>query len=222
MRRCLVVLSFAATGGIAPRKSHPSHSSCLIRTRRVWEMYASLGAVQLAHMDGRHWLCDDGTFSFYRTMRGFQVLIEKEWLSFGHQFQLRNGAPEVARKLGGDGALCQSEFSPVFVQFLECVFHIATQWPTAMEFNQVCCSCLARRFLFRFFFSLTMLTGDACSRSCCSLSSIPLLDGLVRSLLAQFNVPPTPLLADMPVFRPFSRSHLNPPRMMVPLRHVPL
>ena len=76
---------------------------------------------------------------YYRTMRGFQVLIEKEWLSFGHQFVERGGRPQLARDVGKLGVFEQESTSPVFLQFLECVHHIMSQFPAAMAFNEVRC-----------------------------------------------------------------------------------
>lgn len=63
---------------------------------------------------------------YYRTIHGFQVLIEKEWLSFGHKFVHRCGL------LTGD----PKEVSPIFTQFLEAVWQITLQFPTAFQFNE--------------------------------------------------------------------------------------
>lgn len=63
---------------------------------------------------------------YYRTIQGFGVLIEKDWLQFGHQFLTRNGITNYAN---------EKERSPIFVQFLDCVHQIINQFPTAFEFN---------------------------------------------------------------------------------------
>ncbi|XP_049557265.1 myotubularin-related protein 6 isoform X4 [Orcinus orca] len=63
---------------------------------------------------------------YYRTIRGFMVLIEKDWISFGHKYSERCG------HLDGD----PKEVSPVFTQFLECVWHLTEQFPQAFEFNE--------------------------------------------------------------------------------------
>jgi hypothetical protein len=64
---------------------------------------------------------------FYRTIKGFMVLIEKEWLSFGHQFGLRSGF--FTKELSED------QRSPIFLQWLDCVHQILLQFPHLFEFN---------------------------------------------------------------------------------------
>ncbi|KAK0144314.1 Myotubularin-related protein 7 [Merluccius polli] len=63
---------------------------------------------------------------YYRTLKGLMVLIEREWVSFGHKFSHR------CNHLDGDS----KEVSPVMDQFLECVWQLTEQFPCAFEYNE--------------------------------------------------------------------------------------
>ncbi|KAM8880315.1 phosphatidylinositol-3-phosphate phosphatase MTMR7-like isoform 1-T1 [Spinachia spinachia] len=63
---------------------------------------------------------------YYRTIKGLMVLLEKDWVSFGHKFSHRYA------HLDGD----PKEVSPVIDQFLECVWQLSEQFPCAFEFNE--------------------------------------------------------------------------------------
>ncbi|XP_003386474.2 PREDICTED: uncharacterized protein LOC100632035 [Amphimedon queenslandica] len=74
-------------------------------------------------------LCDP----YYRTMDGFQVLIQKEWLWFGHPFQSRHSRSRAA--VGGASSKIKED-GPVFLQWIDCVWQITRQCPFAFEFNE--------------------------------------------------------------------------------------
>ncbi|XP_076126980.1 phosphatidylinositol-3,5-bisphosphate 3-phosphatase MTMR3 isoform X1 [Alosa pseudoharengus] len=65
---------------------------------------------------------------YYRTVEGFQVLVETEWLDFGHKFADRCGHGENAEDL--------NERCPVFLQWLDCVHQLQRQFPCSFEFNE--------------------------------------------------------------------------------------
>nr|XP_020456199.1 myotubularin-related protein 4 isoform X2 [Monopterus albus] len=65
---------------------------------------------------------------YYRTIEGFQVLIETEWLDYGHKFGDRCGHQENADDV--------SEQCPVFLQWLDCIHQLLKQFPCLFEFNE--------------------------------------------------------------------------------------
>jgi hypothetical protein len=91
--------------------------SVLVHCSDGWDRTAQLTSLPMLMMD-----------PFYRTYQGFMILIEKEWFSFGHKFADRLGWTESS---WGD-----SERSPVFHQFLDCVHQCLLQNPNIFEFNQ--------------------------------------------------------------------------------------
>ena len=90
-----------------------SAQTCVVHGSDGWDRTSQLTA--LAE------LCLD---PYYRTYEGFIVLIEKEWLSFGHKFKDRYCGAKM------------DERSPIFFQFLDCVRILLEQHPTVFEFNE--------------------------------------------------------------------------------------
>ena len=65
----------------------------------------------------------------FRTIQGFCHLIEREWLQMGYPFATHCGHSYAKRKE-------QSELSPLFIQFLDCVWQLVQLYPQRFEFNE--------------------------------------------------------------------------------------
>ncbi|XP_005472070.1 phosphatidylinositol-3,5-bisphosphate 3-phosphatase MTMR2 isoform X1 [Oreochromis niloticus] len=98
-------------------KVESGKTSVVVHCSDGWDRTAQLTSLSVLMLDG-----------YYRTIRGFEVLLEKEWLSFGHRFQLRIGH--------GDKNHTDADRSPVFIQFIDCVWQLTRQFPAAFEFNE--------------------------------------------------------------------------------------
>ena len=59
--------------------------------------------------------------------QGFQVLIEREWLEFGHRF---------ADRCGHGFDTDDNQRCPVFLQWLDCVHQLTRQYPCSFEFSE--------------------------------------------------------------------------------------
>uniref|UniRef100_A0A5F8HCL2 Myotubularin-related protein 9 n=1 Tax=Monodelphis domestica TaxID=13616 RepID=A0A5F8HCL2_MONDO len=64
-----------------------------------------------------------------RTIRGFEALVEREWLQAGHPFQQRCAQSAYSNSK-------QKWEAPVFFLFLDCVWQILRQFPCSFEFNE--------------------------------------------------------------------------------------
>lgn len=96
---------------------HVHRSSVLVHCSDGWDRTSQLTSLAMLMMD-KH----------YRTLQGFQLLIEKEWLSFGHRFSMRMGH--------GSDKHSDQDRSPIFVQFIDCVWQLLQQCGKAFEFNE--------------------------------------------------------------------------------------
>ncbi|SCZ88847.1 BZ3500_MvSof-1268-A1-R1_Chr2-1g04675 [Microbotryum saponariae] len=128
------------------RTIHLYNSHVLVHCSDGWDRTSQLSALPQ--------LCLD---PYYRTAAGLAVLIEKDWLSYGHRFTDRTGLlcgdriPFVQAR--GDDSMPQQAFfanvskslgatrsnakevCPVFQQFLDCIYQIQRQFPTRFEWN---------------------------------------------------------------------------------------
>ena len=66
---------------------------------------------------------------YYRTFEGFKVLVEREWVSLGHPFQMRCAHSQDKATRADD------QLSPIMMQFLDCVWQIHHQCVQYFEFN---------------------------------------------------------------------------------------
>ena len=92
--------------------------SILKRTAVVARTYQSLFVIKNEHC-----------YEFYLLFQGFRILVDREWLQFGHKFGDRCGL--------SSNSCSPEEQSPIFLQWLDCVRQIQRQFPNCFEFNEL-------------------------------------------------------------------------------------
>ena len=95
------------------------NNNILIHCSDGWDRTSQLCALSQILLD-----------KYYRTLDGFICLIEKDWISFGHQFRYRNGLYSPI-----DSKVSENQFSPIFLQWLDCIYQIMEQNYTKFQFN---------------------------------------------------------------------------------------
>jgi len=101
---------------------HFQSTSVTIHCSDGWDRTPQLSSLSMIMLD-----------PYSRTLGGFIRLLELEWLAFGHKF---------CDRLGHIFGSKESEVSPVFLQFMDCVYQIMVQFPKEFEFNQSLLLCI--------------------------------------------------------------------------------
>ncbi|GMT17268.1 hypothetical protein PFISCL1PPCAC_8565, partial [Pristionchus fissidentatus] len=93
-------------------------TSCVVHCSDGWDRTSQTVALAQLLLD-----------PFYRTIHGFEILIEKDWLAFGHKFDDR------CAHVAAQNEEAAKEVSPVFSQWLDTVWQVFRQFPRAFQFN---------------------------------------------------------------------------------------
>ena len=116
MHHIATVMRAVVTTADSLMQSHP----VLVHCSDGWDRTAQLTGLTAIILD-----------PFYRSIEGLFVVIEKEFITFGHQFEHRCGKTT------------HKETSPVFLQFLDCLYQLLLQFPTKFEYSARMLSLLA-------------------------------------------------------------------------------
>ncbi len=88
-----------------------SGKNVLVHCSDGWDRTSQLSALAQMMVD-----------PYFRTMEGLARLVEKDWRHFGHKFRERTGQYHSTN-------YHPYEKSQVFIQFLDCIFQIQSQFP---------------------------------------------------------------------------------------------
>ena len=98
------------------------NSNVLIHCSDGWDRTSQLCSMSQLLLD-----------KYYRTLDGFICLIEKDWISFGHQFRYRSGFYSPIDSPSNVSS--ENQFSPIFLQWLDSVYQLMSQNYTKFQFN---------------------------------------------------------------------------------------
>ncbi|XP_010543597.1 PREDICTED: phosphatidylinositol-3-phosphatase myotubularin-1-like isoform X2 [Tarenaya hassleriana] len=141
----------AGAAWIAARVAMES-ASVLVHCSDGWDRTTQLVALACLLLD-----------PYYRTFAGFQALVEKDWLAFGHPFSDRVGMPNISgsgtelprqsssvasypsspvrqsttsmASQSSSSSHGQNNYSPIFLQWVDCVAQLLRMYPSAFEFS---------------------------------------------------------------------------------------